>query len=278
MLRGACLILVLFLGACSSTQFAYNRADWFVRWQIEKLVDLSADQQARLETHVDQLHDWHRRQELPRYHALILQLQATLKTGVTDANYQQLSTELEQVWLRLLDKSLQSLAQEIPSLSDKQAAQLLDSLSEKNDEFYRKWVVIPEEELIERRRERVMDTLAQWTGEVTPAQRERVEAWASTAPDVYTLWHSQRLERHAVFEALLDQRNDRDLQEPLRALMVVDEQALQPWERRRLDDNRRRANELMVWLGQNLTAGQRSHLLEELGEIAEDIRQLQSQG
>ena len=60
--------------------------------------------------------------------------------------------------------------------------------------------------------------------------------------------------------------------------MLVDEQALQPWERRRLDDNRRRANELMVWLGQNLTAGQRSHLLEELGEIAEDIRQLQSQG
>ena len=82
MLRGACLILVLFLGACSSTQFAYNRADWFVRWQIEKLVDLSADQQARLETHVDQLHDWHRRQELPRYHALILQLQATLNMAM----------------------------------------------------------------------------------------------------------------------------------------------------------------------------------------------------
>jgi len=53
---------------------------------------------------------------------------------------------------------------------------------------------------------------------------------------------------------------------------------LQAWERRRLDDNRRRANELMVWLGQNLTARQRSHLLEELSEIAEDIRQLQSQG
>ncbi len=276
MLRGACLILVLFLGACSSTQFAYNRADWFVRWQIEKLVDLSADQQARLEAHIDQLHDWHRRQELPRYHALILQLQATLKAGVTDANYRQLNTGLEQVWQRLLDESQQALGQELPSLSDEQVAQLLESLSEKNDEFYRKWVAIPEEELIERRRQRVLDALAQWAGEVTPAQRERVEAWASSAPDVYTLWHSQRLQRHAAFEALLNQRKGRDLREPLRALMMVDEQALQAWERRRLDDNRRRAHELMIWLGRNLSAGQRSHLLEELSEIAEDIRQLQS--
>ena len=151
------------------------------------------------------------------------------------------------------------------------------SLSDKNDEFYRKWVVIPEEELIERRRQRVLDSLEQWTGAITPAQRERVNAWAKTAPDVYTLWHSQRLERHQAFAELLTRRKEAGLVAPLRALAVVNEQGLQAWERRRLRENRRRANALMVWLGQNLTAKQRRHLLEELGKIAEDISALQSQ-
>ncbi|WP_343067554.1 DUF6279 family lipoprotein [Litorivivens lipolytica] len=273
-----CLILVLFISACSSTQFAYNRAAWFAQWQIEQLVDLNDDQQSRLEQRLELLHSWHRREELPRYHALILQVGNLLENGVTEPGYLKLSDQMEDLWLRLLNRSLDELVLLLPSLSDEQVAELLASMSDKNDEFYRKWIVIPEEELIERRRERVFDSLEQWTGDITQAQRERVVEWAENAPDVYTLWYNQRLKRHEAFAQLLAERKTADVKSGLRALTVVDESRLQAWELRRLEDNRRRANALMIWLGQNLTPQQRDHLLEELAEIAEDVHQLQSQG
>jgi len=61
------LILVSLLTSCSALSLTYNYADWLMYWRIDQYFDVSSYQKPVLQTHLTQLHSWHREQEIPRY-------------------------------------------------------------------------------------------------------------------------------------------------------------------------------------------------------------------
>ena len=82
-LLSALLVFAFVLAGCSANRFLYNRADTFVRWAIDDYVDLTREQQKRFDADLDEVLDWHRRDELPLYREFIVSSLDALEGGVT---------------------------------------------------------------------------------------------------------------------------------------------------------------------------------------------------
>ena len=61
------LVALIFLSACSSTTFLYNRLDTLIGWYVDDYVTLDKTQRDSFDVRLDALLAWHREEELPRY-------------------------------------------------------------------------------------------------------------------------------------------------------------------------------------------------------------------
>ena len=271
---GILLVVVSLLVGCSATQFFYNRADWFIERAVSDYVDLSADQQARVDDIIQGWVAWHRRDELPRYHRVLETLRQQLDGDFSAQHYDALIRESEVIWGRTRERVLADAIPVLASLSDKQVVQVLARLDEKQREYYKKYVAMPDKERIRQRNESVVDQLDRWLGLATADQKRQVAEWAGRAADSYPIWYRMRERRQHAFADLLERRHDSDFASGLTRLLAEDERFINDWEQRQLAQNRRVTRALMLSVEQSLTPKQREHLLAELREISEDIRNL----
>lgn len=268
------LAVVWLLAACSATQFFYNRADWFIERAVSDYVDLSEAQQTRVDAIIQGWVAWHRREELPRYQAVLADLRRQLGGEFTGEHYDAFILEAEAIWARTRARVLADAIPVLVSLSDEQVAQVLERLEEKQREYYKKYVAMPDKERIRQRNKSVVDQLDRWLGSVSPEQKRLVADWAGRAADSYPIWYRMRERRQQAFAEQLAQRKAPDFAQALSQLLSEDEEFVSDWEQRQLAQNRRVTRKLMLAVEQSLTVGQREHLLAELGKISEDIGKL----
>ncbi len=271
---GLLAVVVWVLSACSATQFFYNRADWFIERAVSDYVDLSEAQQTRVDAIIQGWVVWHRREELPRYYALLNDLRRQLGGDFSAQYYDTLISEAEASWARTRERVLADAIPVLVSLSDTQVAQVLERLDEKQHEYYKKYVAMSDKERIRQRNESVVDQLDRWLGSVTAEQKRQVAEWAGRAADSYPIWYRVRERRQRAFAELLAQRKAPDFAQELAGLLAEDAQFVSDWEQRQLAQNRRVTRSLMLSVEQSLSAAQRDHLLAELRKISEDIRNL----
>ena len=55
------------LFACSSTRLAYNYLDWVISWYLDDYIQLNKEQDDYYDRQLDELLQWHRSDQLPRY-------------------------------------------------------------------------------------------------------------------------------------------------------------------------------------------------------------------
>ena len=79
------LTLLLFSAGCTNSKIVlstvYNRLDNQIRGEFNKLGKFEGWQKAAFERKLQTYHYWHRREELPRYAALLKEISNTIKTG-----------------------------------------------------------------------------------------------------------------------------------------------------------------------------------------------------
>lgn len=119
------MAVLLFLGACSSTTFIYNRLDFILPWYLDDYVDLNRDQKASLDASLKPFLLWHRVDELPRYVQILSEIEQGLDGTVTPGMVGKLFSEVEQAWLRLEDEALDWLFELGAELSDEQIQEFL---------------------------------------------------------------------------------------------------------------------------------------------------------
>lgn len=68
--RWLVMIIVLLLTGCS-TQFFYNRLDWFAAQYVDRYISLNDAQQTLFKQAVVKVRHWHRKQQIPLYIATI---------------------------------------------------------------------------------------------------------------------------------------------------------------------------------------------------------------
>lgn len=173
-----CLLLLLGLGACSSMRLGYTQAPRLLGWWLDDYVELDAAQRRLRSSALRALQDWHRREELPRWRAALLKLEAATATNGLQRD------ELLQLEQALADSVERSLAQAAPlaqpllaSLSAQQWQQIEAALVRQLQEGQQRAA----EQTTKARGRAFERSLRRWLGALDAAQGElarlRAAAW-----------------------------------------------------------------------------------------------------
>lgn len=191
----------ILLGGCLM-RVAYNNADMLIRWELDRYFDLSPAQHRILDTRLPPFVVWHRAQELPSTIALLRKTDATIESGVTDAALEQLTQDVTALQRALVERLLDDAV----ALFAKSDAEQLDHLRNKFANANEKWdkrLKLPADERLEDRRERILERVEDWVGDLSDEQYDALAAASDRIPDVMEAWLAYRKKRQAEFIELV---------------------------------------------------------------------------
>lgn len=179
------LLLVLLQG-CSAIQLGYNKADDLAYWWLDGYADFSEPQSQRLRAALSEVHQWHRRQELPQYAALLQQAQSLAADPITPAQACGLADTVQAHLHDLTLKTLPGLTAVALDLSSRQLLHMERQWAKKNANWQDDWLNLSAAEREKKRLDHFVDRFESFYGSLTPAQvqllRQQVQQSAWTAP------------------------------------------------------------------------------------------------
>jgi len=205
-LRFAAVCLALLLAGCSATEFAYNNADTFLRWQAGRYLDLRNAQAEEFNARLGTFLAWHRAEALPQYARLATEASARLERGASLADMVWGYDAIRQQAREGLHRAGADTGDFLDRLTPAQIEQLERRFAEDNAKFAREWLEGTPEEQRARRLKRLTHTLEDWLGELTDAQRSRIRQFNDAAPLVGAMRDRERRRRQAEFLAMLRAR------------------------------------------------------------------------
>ena len=137
-LKKAALILVLFLGGCSSITFIYNQFDNLFPWYLESYVDLDRDQKQYLDELLTPFFQWHRVEEMPKYAQIIGSLESAIDNEIDIESIALITDNVEESWFRLEDQMIVWIIPLARELSDEQIAKFIQVLRTKTTQSEKK--------------------------------------------------------------------------------------------------------------------------------------------
>ncbi len=211
--RISLVVALLFLGACSSTQFFYNRLHILIPWYVDDYVELNTEQDEQLDVLLEPFLEWHRYGELPRYVASIERLEAVLDRPLTTQDIEDFWREAEQHWLRVEQAGLEWLLDLGDSLSEEQMAGFVNALWESQRDSQEKLLERDEDEYREDSYDSFKQSTQDYMGRLNREQRDRYRRAASELQRFDKLWLEEREDWFEFLEATLLERqsNWRDM-------------------------------------------------------------------
>ena len=140
-LKKAALILVLFLGGCSSITFIYNQFDNLFPWYLQSYVDLDRDQKKYLDELLTPFFQWHRVEEMPKYAQIIGDLELAINDEVDLESIALITHSVEESWFRLEDQMIMWATPLARELSDEQITKFIQVLKTKTTQSEKKLLV-----------------------------------------------------------------------------------------------------------------------------------------
>ena len=137
-LKKAALILVLFLGGCSSITFIYNQFDNLFPWYLQSYVDLDRDQKKYLDELLTPFFQWHRVEEMPKYAQIIGALELAINDEIDIESIALITHNVEESWFRLEDQMIMWATPLARELSDEQINKFIQVLKTKTTQSEKK--------------------------------------------------------------------------------------------------------------------------------------------
>ena len=186
--RLAVISTVLLFTACS-TNFFYERIDWFVVWQVNKYIPLKDEQKATLKADIGQRLEEMRSTELPRISGLLQQTALDVNSRyvtaeMIDGRYHEMLAEFDQFMLAIVPISMRLLR----SLDEEQVAELFANLEEINKEMYEEYSGRTAEEREKNRNKSAIKSTQQWTGRLNGEQKLLIKDALAEMDDASEQW------------------------------------------------------------------------------------------
>ena len=269
------LVLLICLGGCSSTKFAYNRLDFLLPWYLGRYVDLDSEQADWFDTRIEGLLAWHRSEELPRYVAFLDALDRDLDRSVTLAQVQDYTDTLELAWYRVRDPGLEELLLLGERLTAEQIDGFIGELRKRQEKYERKYLDRSEEEFREDAADSLRDNLEDYLGRLSTAQEERVERTAGALARTDREWLDERAAWVDDMERLL--RREPGWQAAIRRSILNWEAQLDEATLAVYDRNTLLVQELIVDIVNGRSERQDRRLRNRIEDLRDDLSDLSGQ-
>jgi hypothetical protein len=176
------LLVVALLCGCSTVRFAYENADAYLRWKAGSYLDLEGADADELDERIDEFHEWHRKNALPKYVTQVNEASQRFADGLSRADlvwgYDSLRVQARES----LRKAGELAAPLLDRLQPGQVAQIERRLADENRKFHRDNLRGSERDRRRRRAKFMVDRLEDWVGKLTQAQVQRVREYSERAP------------------------------------------------------------------------------------------------
>ena len=174
-LKKAALILVLFLGGCSSITFIYNQFDNLFPWYLESYVDLNRDQKQYLDELLTPFFQWHRVEEMPKYAQIIGDLELAINDEVDIESITLITYNVEESWARLEDQMIMWVIPLARELSDEQITKFIQVLRTKTAQSEKKLLLRNDQVYQSDSYKSLRKNLRRFMGSMTKDQLELVK-------------------------------------------------------------------------------------------------------
>lgn len=264
----ACALL---LSACSMPKLLYGQADWLLMRQVNEYLDLDPAQAAQLAAAIAAGMQRHRVEELPAIAATLRGFAAHARSGLNHANVRDGIERARTLALRSAELGIAPLSATLAALTPAQRAHLARRFDVHNDRYRERHALhAPREQRLQRRAQRTVERIEDWTGPLEPEQVTLVHAIRDSMPDNAAQWLAYTQARQRELLAALDAGAPaRDIERLLRAswLQQQDLPAVLAAHRAQQIDA---LVELLVRLHATLDSVQRAHLVGRLEDLARD--------
>ncbi|KAF1309246.1 Hypothetical protein BLX42_20425 [Pseudomonas sp. SG-MS2] len=265
----------LALVACSRIDLAYRNLDRLVPWSLDDYLAMNRDQRSLLDERLKQHLAWHCTTELPGYLDWLDRVRSMVAEGqVTDQALQQRMNEARQAIGRVAEAITPSAAELLRGMSDAQVAQLGEALREDISERQEKYVDTPLPKQVARRAERMEKRLTPWFGELTAAQRQRVQTWAQALGDQNRQWIANRAHWQQQLMMAMNQRSDESFEPRLAQLLQRKESLWTAQYRAAFENSEQQTRSLLIDLLQQSSPAQRQYLQGRLAKVRTDFSEL----
>jgi len=270
--RLALLCGLLFLAGCSSNTFVYNRLDFLLPWYLDDYVDLNRDQAGYLDELLEPFLAWHRRQEMPRYAALIEELRVSLEEPITVEDLEAVAEGARAAWLRTEAAGLEWMLELGTALSDEQIDELMQSLWKQHEEYKKKYLKRDDPQYFEDSYESLRDNVTDYVGRISKQQRRALEVASERMRRSDGAWLEEQAQWLSQLDVLLQRQEGWQLR--VREAVKARPQQVPEQYKALLEHNTRVIQEALVQLHASLTAKQQEHLSQKLGELRDELEAL----
>lgn len=176
-----CLSLLLLQG-CSAIKLGYQQLPTLSYWWLDSAISFNSEQSLRAKEALEQLHQWHRREELTGY-ADFLQRSAQWSQGTVESTqvcsaFTEVQTRLD----RLMREAVRQAAPVAMMLGPRQLSHMARQLESKNEEWEKDWLRGDEQARMERRVERVVNRYSDFYGGLNAEQNALIKAQLAQSP------------------------------------------------------------------------------------------------
>lgn len=268
------------LAGCGSVmRVAYNNGDFVLRMTANEYFDLEGEQQEQLKAQLARFHEWHRREELPRYAGIFQAAAERLGRGLTREDvtwaFDAVRARYRVFMLQAADESAPVMA----TFKSSNYAALEKKFADTNAKFTKEYLG-PDQAKRDRARSKwLVERFEFFMGDLSDAQVALVERFVQSQPRINEVRLTDRKRRQQEFVELLRQyQSSPELPERLRAYFVNWEggrgrehgQYAREWEERLV--------QLVLDVDATLTPEQRQRIVARFEALAEDCRVLARQG
>jgi hypothetical protein len=278
--RALAIVALATLAGCGSVvRVAYNNGDFALRMVANDYFDLQGAQVELFKARFARLHEWHRREELPRYALALESAAQRVARGVTADD---VAWAIDTVRARYRALVAQTIDESLPLLATLTPENLtaLDRKLESGNRKYVKEYLTADGAASENvRAESIAGRFEEWLGHVSADQRRLVAAFVRAQPGHLALHFENRQARQREFVQALRERGDPALmRERLRAVFLDYESRRAPEYARSSAEWQERLAGLIVAVIGVATREQREHAAARMARYAEDFRTLAAEG
>ncbi|WP_313645293.1 DUF6279 family lipoprotein [Pseudomonas sp.] len=265
----------LALNACSRMDLAYRNLDRLVPWSLDDYLAMNREQKTLLDERLKQHLAWHCKTQLPGYLEWLDRIRDMVaQDQVTDQALRQRTVEAREAIGRVAAAITPSAIELLRGMSDPQVSEMREAFAEDIAERQKQYVDTPLPKQIERRAERMEKRLSSWFGELSPAQRQRVQTWSQALGEQNREWIANRQHWQQQLLLAMAQRNDPSFDGRMATLLQHKESLWTPAYRAAFHNTEQQARSLLIDLVQSSTPAQRDYLLQRLAKVRSQFSQL----